>query len=216
MDNTYRVPVLVLTLLLACSLPATAQDLGQAIKDPLRATDLTIPLEADKGGWYEIAPEHLPLSQLVRGLFPAIEQLLSDQSELRGTLLKDYFGIDEGDRGERALIRAVLAAAEAKPDGAEKARRRSQLDAIRAAEGDDASMRAYREHLKDDSRRLGAVWGQFADDMGGTDSHAMVKVRQYLERRRSSIGLGSDRSFSEPDHAVWIIERAFRQGMEDV
>lgn len=215
MNNVYRVRLAIFAfsaLLLIGALPIGAQE-PLTIEEALRLGPSAVPLPE---GWYRIAPHQVPLSELVRGMFPRIAQHLADD-EFRGQKLKESFGFSEGSAEEAALLRAMLSAAEVEPDERTHARRDGELEAIRSAEGSDATRRANRDYMKEDARQLGVVWGQFVADLGGPASRSMVKIREHLEGRRGGeYSMVSTESPDDPESLLAVLERAFQAGVRSV
>jgi hypothetical protein len=214
MSNSYRIHVFIFAfLLLVDVLPAVAAHGAEA---PDQAPQLEFnSLETDTDGFHRLPQEQIPLSELVRGIFPAISRYLDD-NVFRAEKLHKSFGFEEGSSQEAALVRAILAASDAEPDEAEVARKNEDSMAILEAKGRDAYMRAIREISREEARQLGMVWGQFVADLGGPASPAMVKVREFLESHRRGISIGSSESFDDPNNSLWVNERAFQQAVESV
>lgn len=171
----------------------------------------TIERRAESGN-YTLAKRSIPLHELVRGLFPQIGHALTGIGEL---FLEDSLGIEKGTVQERALLTAILAAAEVEPDNTEMSRRSQELVALRSQDGANASRRRNREMMLEDARRLGFVWGRLTAGLGA-GSPTMVKISAYVENRRLGMAIGSNESFENSEHMIWRMERAFQSGVSSV
>jgi|GEM_PF-6694019 len=211
-----KVVVCVFLLLSSLVAGSALAQVPAAVQDG-HAAPGAIPVQIEKpsayGPVYELSRAYVPLSQVVRDLLPNLGSVLSNEAFNHTNFLGRTMGIKKGSEHEAALLRAILAAGEAKPD---QARRAAEFQATRTTEGIEIAAELDREHLQEDAYRLGRIWGHFVADLGGEQSFAMVAVRAFLEQQRSGIALASDESFADPDHTIWKIERAFRRGMNEV
>lgn len=165
-------------------------------------------------GHFELAKRHLPLSELVHlGFFPRIESMLSHNGTVRSTILRETFAVEESSAEEEALLEAIRAAEAARPTEDDGIHRAEVLHELRARYGNDAAMRRNLEFMEEDARRFGVVWGQMVVGLGGPNSPAMVKMKEFVERSREGRSLVAGRSFEDPDHTIWKLERAFQEGV---
>ena len=185
------------------------------LADQTRAREASAPLgevELQTGASYKLLHREVPLSQMIEAFFSLVRGPVTySEPTLRDEFLAEL-GIKTGSPHEAALLRAILDFQQVGPDTDETESRRRRLDEL--VSDPDEYFRVNREFYTADARRLGEAFGRFVAEVGGQESQVVVKVREYIDQAiRPGTSIASSNSFDDPEHYVWVYDRAFREGM---